>query len=465
MAIYNVKKDGSGDFTKIQEAIMAASEGDVIQIEAGLFEENIDIHKPVTLMGAGRQQTIIQTSLKSNIVRSGVRVSGSNIITFAAGTAGFEVGRVVTGTGIPTNIGAIRIVQVNEDSIVMSANASTSGTANVTMAQVNDAGVRMRSNGPVIKDLKIIGFDGAAPNAEIPALYFRNTGLGAAACTNFLVENCEIEAKGESALVSDFAVGVGNGEIRNCLITGKTFVGEFPGIGDQFTVPNVPRVLVFFGSSNQPMKLIGNTFEAITGGLTIDGLPSFNIAVTVDAANSEIRDNIINGQHGTAFALRVRNNTSIIEDNVNYSFPSRPNQGYLIGPTGEQVQGLNIGSNISIEIATVAASQDAPGAPLKITPNPSFIEMIPAISASEEFSDRSNWKLISYVYKHNQSNKRLVFSVAADSQERSLPLKEFMEAGETYELLKVIVSDAERKFLSVSRPGIPEANGSDFTLA
>jgi len=109
MATLLVRKDGSGTHTTIQSAIMASVDGDIIDIEAGLFEENIDLYKGVTLRGAGKNLTTIQGSHKANVVKSGVRTSGSNIINFSAGTEGFVVGRIITSSGVPANT---RIVQV-----------------------------------------------------------------------------------------------------------------------------------------------------------------------------------------------------------------------------------------------------------------------------------------------------------------------------------------------------------------
>jgi len=48
-----VAKDGSGDFTKIQEAIDASSEGARIFVREGTFNENLTINKLIELVGSG----------------------------------------------------------------------------------------------------------------------------------------------------------------------------------------------------------------------------------------------------------------------------------------------------------------------------------------------------------------------------------------------------------------------------
>src|SRR5262245_53522919 len=56
--IWVVAEDGSGDFTKIQPAVDAASDGDVIVVRDGLYF-GAKIGKPITLVGAGPGRTKI----------------------------------------------------------------------------------------------------------------------------------------------------------------------------------------------------------------------------------------------------------------------------------------------------------------------------------------------------------------------------------------------------------------------
>jgi len=70
-AVLRVEKDGTGDFTIIQDAIDAAGDGDTIQIGPGRFDDYISqapwgnfrawVHgdKSLTFIGAGTDQTII----------------------------------------------------------------------------------------------------------------------------------------------------------------------------------------------------------------------------------------------------------------------------------------------------------------------------------------------------------------------------------------------------------------------
>jgi hypothetical protein len=79
-------------YDKIQDAIDAASDGDVIFVRPGTYEENLYIDKPLELLGAGRDDTIVQAvqgrdynggdfqspvvMITSNDVLDGITISG-----------------------------------------------------------------------------------------------------------------------------------------------------------------------------------------------------------------------------------------------------------------------------------------------------------------------------------------------------------------------------------------------------
>lgn len=518
MATLLVRKDGSGTHTTIQSAIMASVDGDIIEIEAGLFEENIDLYKGVTLRGAGKDLTIIQGSHKANVVKSGVRTSGSNVVNFAGGTEGFVVGRIMTSSGVPTNT---RIVQVNPNSVVLSANATTSGTANCTMAQQNDGAFRMRGANGVVEKLKIIGYNGPSPESpgvEFPTMYLKNTGLGSAACSLFLIDDCEIVANGESAILSDFAASVGNGTISNCIISGKTFIGDNPAIGNQYSVPNVPRALVFFGSSNLPISFINNTITAITGGLTLDGQPSANTAVTIDTINAVITGNSFEGTFGTGYALRVRGYEPTVSNNTNntnnpnagfYVLPNHANnisfklddmavassrffkciQAHLSAATTAPITGVDsalyweeitleqvnasgaygigvqeLGSNISVFEALMAVLQAQAGSNVQISLDLEMLKSLEKIANDPAFSDDQEWVMVSVVFKHNSSSRRLVSGIKDLSQPREMKLRATMQSGDVFELHKVIIAKEDRVLLVLKRSDIDRASSYDIIL-
>ena len=64
--IYNTDQDSY--HTSIQAAVNAANPGDNIEVGIGTYYENVDIDKPLTLMGAGPDDTVIDGSGGGNVV-------------------------------------------------------------------------------------------------------------------------------------------------------------------------------------------------------------------------------------------------------------------------------------------------------------------------------------------------------------------------------------------------------------
>lgn len=463
MATLLVRKDGTGSYTSIQSAIMDAAAGDIIDIGPGTFVENIDLHKTVTLQGAGKTQTIIQgTGGLTSVVKQATWALGATTLNMVAGTEGLQKGRIVTSSGIPANT---RIVQVNPTSIVISAPTTAAKTVatNVTMAQQVDGTIRVRATNPVIKDLKVIGFDVANPAIEYAGIMFRAAAAGSTSANGFLIENCEIQANGEYALLADGNATIGNGTIKSCIISGKTFSGDYPATGNQFSVANVPRQLVVFQAVNLPIIFIDNLITGLTGGLTIDGIPSYNTAVTIDALNSVVTGNTFNGTFGYGYALRVRT-TATVENNQNNIAGSKSNSGFVFGPTGAQVTALNIGTNLSIAQALVIAAQASAQAPVKVEMDKAQIVAINKVATDAVFGTEANWKIVSYIFKKVGSPLRLVSGFKDFGVQKDIKLKPGMESGDQFELHKIIISDASRNLLVLKRTEIADASQYDFVL-
>jgi hypothetical protein len=438
--------------------------GDQISIEAGLFDENIDLYKAVSLTGAGMALTTVNGTFKTAVSLSGVRTLNSNVVTFSGGTTGLKKGRVVSGTGIATNA---RIASVSSNSITLSANVTSAGTSAVIMAQQSDACIRVRGDGlnSIISGIKFIGHNGPnpeSPSVEYATIYFRNLGLGSSPSTNWEMKNCELVAAGEYAILTDAASGVSNININNCKISGQTFLGSNPSSGNQFSVANVPRQLVTIQSANTGvMRFMNNTVMGVTGGLTTLGAASFNTAVTIDAPNSIVTGNTINGTHGYGYALRVRGAGSTAGSNINYSLPSNANSGFLIGPTGSQVSGINIGTNTSIVALLVTASQAQAGSYVSIAFDKTQLKAISSVLGDAIFSQESNWNIVGVVYK--KDSKRMTCGFKDFAESKSMKLGSGL-SGETFQLHKIIISKSDRTLKVVKREEISGASSFDVIL-
>jgi len=84
-----VDDDGEGDFTKIQDAINASDDGDIIRVfEGSYFEQMIMVNKSVSLIGNGSEVTRIignGSGVGIAITASGSNISGFNVSTWDKG--------------------------------------------------------------------------------------------------------------------------------------------------------------------------------------------------------------------------------------------------------------------------------------------------------------------------------------------------------------------------------------------
>lgn len=536
MATYYVRKNGSGTHTTIQSAFLSANTGDTIDVGPGIFEENVDFYKSgITLQGAGKNETEVKGVLEANVSKTCTFASGSTTISVPAGTEGFIVGRHVQGTGFANGT---RIVSVSANSFTISA-ATTSARTNqsIVMPAVPSA-VVVRGSNHIIKGMKITGVQALNSRtiADNAAIFFRtaNTAAGSTAASGYILEDCIIEAKGESAIMTDAAAGVGNGIIRNNVVQGKTFVGseaaqvpafstmsktgtvlsrrtiqfsEVSGITGphagnsqgseitpglrvasvnglvvtttadipvsyvtgqsynfsfanvQFNFPNVARQLVVVQGVNAATQFLNNIINGVTGS----GI-SYNTAVTVDTANAVITGNTIDGEFKYGYALRARGAGATVQNNLNRAPGARANAGFLIGPTGAQTIGLNIGTNTTKSTLMVNPLQESAGSPVKNTIEKADLKTFSKVATDPVFSDEANWNLVVCVYKHKDSSKRLVSAFRDFSAEKQMKLKGNMASGEEYQLHKIIITKNDRSMLVLKRSEISDASSYDFIL-
>ena len=59
------------DFTTIQDAVDAATDGDTVNIDAGVFVEQVTVTKAITLQGAGIDQTVVKSPVSDSLLQSG----------------------------------------------------------------------------------------------------------------------------------------------------------------------------------------------------------------------------------------------------------------------------------------------------------------------------------------------------------------------------------------------------------
>jgi parallel beta-helix repeat protein len=66
--IIHVDDDGTADYTRIQDAIDNASDGDIVFVYSGTYQEHIIINKSIQLVGENNQETIIDGEGKDKVI-------------------------------------------------------------------------------------------------------------------------------------------------------------------------------------------------------------------------------------------------------------------------------------------------------------------------------------------------------------------------------------------------------------
>jgi hypothetical protein len=180
----------------------------------------------------------------------------------------------------------------------------------------NTDGVQIGSEG---YGFTIIGADGP-PGIERAAIYLQGPH------SNTHIEGNVIEADGDSAILTEWSAAVSGLVITGNEISGKTFAGDHPagqGAQEQYTLPNVPRALVYISGTNKAdITFTHNRVTGVAGGLNEEGKPQGNAVVNIDSAVALIAHNSFSGHTAwTGASLRARGTDTVIRDNVFSSGP------------------------------------------------------------------------------------------------------------------------------------------------
>lgn len=234
-----------------------------------------------------------------------------------AGGATVTVGDGVYAENVSINKG-LKLISLNGRAATKIEGIS-GASAEATVQIENDANnVQV---GDIGKGFTIVGFDNGNPASENAAVYLRGNH------SNIDLIGNDIVANGDLALLSLYAGVMSDITIDNNIFSGKTFNGAAPATGDQFSVPNVARPLVFFG--NTPTKSdIKFTNNQVTG--TAGAGSAGNLLVNIDSTGATVTGNVFNGTTGgTQGSLRVRGTNTLVSGNTFYA-AGLPDAGYHV---------------------------------------------------------------------------------------------------------------------------------------
>lgn len=258
-------------------------------------------------------------------------------------------------------------VSIDRSLTLVSENGRDATTIRGIAGTSSEATVQIENNtnnvqlGDIGKGFTIVGFDNGNPASENAAIYLRGNH------DNIDIIGNDVVAKGDLGLLSNYAGVMSNITIDNNIFSGQTFTGT-PALGDQFTVNNVPRPLVFFGNAGAKSNIVftNNNITGIAGGMN-GGTPSGNLLVNIDATGATITGNIFNGTTtGTQGSLRVRGTNTFVSGNTFHAAGLGDN-GYHVYANAGSYGGGQTGimdiwnDNTFVGRATVTDSDVLPG--------------------------------------------------------------------------------------------------------
>ena len=320
---------GPNNYTKIQDAINEANDGDTIFVYSGVYEENFVINKTVTLVGEKRKATIIDGSYKEYIVI----IHSSNVtiqnFTLRCGDYGIAIVGYYKDTDYntitDTTVESCKYAGISIFGNYGNSNYNT--ITNITVRNCNLAGVLFdgyhgSSNHNTITNttmencgdgIRIAGFFGNSNYNTITNTAIENckfagmTIIGYSGNSNYnTITNTAIENCGYGIFIGGL-FGKSNHNtitdtiIENCKFIGVTITGAF-GNSNHNTITNttVENCLYgiattgFFGNSNYN-KVVNSLVTNNSVGVYILGIGS--------AENTFYLNRFINNTDGNAFAL------------------------------------------------------------------------------------------------------------------------------------------------------------------
>lgn len=139
--------------------------------------------------------------------------------------------------------------------------------------------------------------------------------------------------------------------------------------------------------------------------------------------------------------------------------------GELLIQNGKANYQANSGSNITVTRPLIEVTRTSTDSFVSSLMNKDVLKLESEVSSHVTFSNEANWHLVSFVFKHSSSSRRIVSSFRSDfSSSKKSKLKTNMKIGDNFELHKVIISKPDRSNLVLKRSEISDASDFDFTL-
>jgi len=302
----------SEDYPTIQAAVDAANKGDVIQVLAGVYYENVVIDEEVTLIGANKDTTIIDGTQFGNVIHvqaSGVTITG---FTIRNGNNGIRVMGTIGNVNVEGNI-----IKNNRYGISLIGDEVTSTTDNIISGNTfqNNSNVSISITKGLSNTINQNDISGSAYGMK---LFFTDTTT---ISDNLLTSNSYgiyiyystgadvINNTGIDNSFGIYAVRSDNIFIRDNKINGSTYgiqlyesysstilyndVSDNPSFGIYLTYSNTTSVTNNTMSRNDWGFTLYNSSSNTIEGNTIS-YNTFGIATAISSGNTIYHNNLIN---------------------------------------------------------------------------------------------------------------------------------------------------------------------------
>ena len=284
--IFPVKNVNTGvGYCAIQVAITAATAGDVIDVAAGIYTENLSITKPLSIIGASRDNVIINAQLTSPQGGTGIAILNTNNVI-------------------------IKNITIKDAKSLASTNWDDNEAQGILISNSDNClidNVKLLNNGWY----EIFLWNGSDHNT---------------------ITNCVIDGKSSSSFSTLDGIFSSGGPIiesgSNSINTYNTFSNN--------SISNVVFGISLAGSSNTTVSgnIINPVFDITGGGYFGYGINIFH------SQNNSISRNVIDGNNHDAFytnaiiGIRLRN--------ANGDYPDGDNLSYAGNTSGNNIDGNTI---------------------------------------------------------------------------------------------------------------------------
>lgn len=115
---------------------------------------------------------------------------------------------------------------------------------------------------------------------------------------------------------------------------------------------------------------------------------------------------------------------------------------------------------------SLVTSSHQTGENVQVSFDKEALKLISKVANHPLLSDEANWEMVTIVYKHESSNKRITSGIKRDfTKTDDVRVKSTMSGGEVYELYKILISGQDRSpIVSIKRDEISNASSMDLTL-